>query len=313
MIERYAGRLGHVHFKDIRPEILARVDAEEPDVLGGDRGRHLLPDRRRRGRHRRCARRARQDRLRRLRHHRARPGAWQRCAARRRAQERRRDREGPRRADERRHVGSASSARATSPTPTRPPTGWWPARTPTCPATSGWSPPPTSTPLARPNWRRRGDAQRSHDDWREITRADDIDVVDICVPNVFHAEVACDALAHGKHVICEKPIAHTWDGRARHGRCGRRSQARRPGVLLLPHVAGDRLGSPARRFGRARCRAQLPRLDAAGLRRQPRPRPRLAGAPGRVGRRGAGRPRFAHHRHRPLPVRRDHRRLRHHA
>lgn len=54
--------------------------------------------------------------------------------------------------------------------------------------------------------------QRSHADWREITRADDIDVVDICVPNALHAEVACDALAHGKHVICEKPISHGWEG-----------------------------------------------------------------------------------------------------
>ena len=54
--------------------------------------------------------------------------------------------------------------------------------------------------------------RRSTTNWREVTRADDIDVVDICVPNVFHAEVACDALAHGKHVICEKPIANTWEG-----------------------------------------------------------------------------------------------------
>jgi predicted dehydrogenase len=53
--------------------------------------------------------------------------------------------------------------------------------------------------------------ERSHADWRQITRADDIDLVDICVPNVLHAEVACDALAHGKHVICEKPIANTWE------------------------------------------------------------------------------------------------------
>lgn len=53
--------------------------------------------------------------------------------------------------------------------------------------------------------------ERCHADWREITRADDIDVVDICVPNVFHAEVACDALAQGKHVICEKPIANNWE------------------------------------------------------------------------------------------------------
>jgi predicted dehydrogenase len=36
-------------------------------------------------------------------------------------------------------------------------------------------------------------------------------VVDICVPNALHPEVACDALAHGKHVICEKPLAHRWD------------------------------------------------------------------------------------------------------
>jgi predicted dehydrogenase len=53
--------------------------------------------------------------------------------------------------------------------------------------------------------------QRSTRDWRDITRADDVDVVDVCVPNILHAEVACDALAHGKHVICEKPIAHNWE------------------------------------------------------------------------------------------------------
>jgi levoglucosan dehydrogenase len=54
--------------------------------------------------------------------------------------------------------------------------------------------------------------RRSHADWREITGADDVDVVDICVPNALHAEVACDALAHGKHVICEKPLSHRWEG-----------------------------------------------------------------------------------------------------
>ena len=46
-----------------------------------------------------------------------------------------------------------------------------------------------------------------HSDWRELTRSDQIDVIDVCVPNALHAEIAIDALAHGKHVVCEKPLA----------------------------------------------------------------------------------------------------------
>src|SRR5262249_11560573 len=45
-------------------------------------------------------------------------------------------------------------------------------------------------------------------DWRAVTRAADIDVVDIITPNDSHAEIAIDALAHGKHVLCEKPMAN---------------------------------------------------------------------------------------------------------
>lgn len=51
-------------------------------------------------------------------------------------------------------------------------------------------------------------------DWRQITRADDIDLVDICAPNHLHAEIAVDAASHGKHVVCEKPLAHTADAAA---------------------------------------------------------------------------------------------------
>jgi levoglucosan dehydrogenase len=45
------------------------------------------------------------------------------------------------------------------------------------------------------------------DDWRRVTRADDIDLVDIVTPNDTHAEIAIDAAQHGKHLFCEKPLA----------------------------------------------------------------------------------------------------------
>jgi predicted dehydrogenase len=46
-------------------------------------------------------------------------------------------------------------------------------------------------------------------DWRELVARDDIDVVDICTPGDSHAEIAIAALAAGKHVLCEKPLANT--------------------------------------------------------------------------------------------------------
>jgi len=48
-------------------------------------------------------------------------------------------------------------------------------------------------------------------DWREAIARDDIDVVDIVTPGDSHAEIALAALAAGKHVLCEKPLANTVD------------------------------------------------------------------------------------------------------
>jgi predicted dehydrogenase len=48
----------------------------------------------------------------------------------------------------------------------------------------------------------------------EIFAADDIDVVHICTPNNLHREQVIAALAAGKHVICEKPLATTLDDAA---------------------------------------------------------------------------------------------------
>jgi predicted dehydrogenase len=44
-------------------------------------------------------------------------------------------------------------------------------------------------------------------DWRRVIERDDIDVVDICVPNNVHAEIAIAAAEAGKMIICEKPLA----------------------------------------------------------------------------------------------------------
>ena len=46
-------------------------------------------------------------------------------------------------------------------------------------------------------------------DWREVVARDDVDIVDIVTPGDSHADIAIAALAAGKHVLCEKPLANT--------------------------------------------------------------------------------------------------------
>ncbi len=62
----------------------------------------------------------------------------------------------------------------------------------------------------------RGDVARSagaryhvdaYDDYRELLARDDIDLVDICTPELLHAEQTIAAAEAGKHVHCEKPMA----------------------------------------------------------------------------------------------------------
>jgi len=51
--------------------------------------------------------------------------------------------------------------------------------------------------------------EQSGDDWQAICNDPDIDVIDICTPNYLHKEMALGAIAAGKHVYCEKPLALT--------------------------------------------------------------------------------------------------------
>ncbi|MGW5748460.1 Gfo/Idh/MocA family protein [Amycolatopsis sp. NPDC003861] len=46
-------------------------------------------------------------------------------------------------------------------------------------------------------------------DWRKLVARDDVGLVDVCTPGDSHAEIAIAALAAGKHVLCEKPLANS--------------------------------------------------------------------------------------------------------
>jgi predicted dehydrogenase len=50
---------------------------------------------------------------------------------------------------------------------------------------------------------------KRHRHWRELVSDPDIDIVDICLPTDLHSSVSIAALAAGKHVLCEKPMALT--------------------------------------------------------------------------------------------------------
>src|SRR3954470_4163051 len=50
-------------------------------------------------------------------------------------------------------------------------------------------------------------AERAFATAEELAVAPDVDVVHICTPNHLHEDLALRALAAGKHVVCEKPIA----------------------------------------------------------------------------------------------------------
>ena len=62
-------------------------------------------------------------------------------------------------------------------------------------------------------------------DWKQAVSRSDVDVVDITTPNDLHRPIAEYALRHGKHVLCEKPLALSAKEASLMSQCGRRSAA----------------------------------------------------------------------------------------
>lgn len=52
------------------------------------------------------------------------------------------------------------------------------------------------------------DGAKVYPTYRELVESAEIEVVHVCTPNSSHAEISIAALRAGKHVLCEKPMAH---------------------------------------------------------------------------------------------------------
>ena len=58
-------------------------------------------------------------------------------------------------------------------------------------------------------WGQLHDIHKLETDPAQLFSDPDIDIIDICTPNNYHAPLAIAALDAGKHVLCEKPLAPT--------------------------------------------------------------------------------------------------------
>lgn len=69
----------------------------------------------------------------------------------------------------------------------------------------------TAPPTRRDAFAQRHGIAKVYEDLEAMLADDDVLVVDICTPPVFHVEMVKKALLAGKHVICEKPLTGFFD------------------------------------------------------------------------------------------------------
>jgi len=62
--------------------------------------------------------------------------------------------------------------------------------------------------------------------WRDVVGRADVDLVSVATPNASHEEISLTALAAGKHVMCEKPLAMSYSGARRMAQAAARSGRR---------------------------------------------------------------------------------------
>lgn len=54
--------------------------------------------------------------------------------------------------------------------------------------------------------------EETETDWRKVVARKDLDLISIAAPGDLHRDIAIEAARHGKHVLCEKPLANNlWD------------------------------------------------------------------------------------------------------
>lgn len=58
-------------------------------------------------------------------------------------------------------------------------------------------------------WASEHNIPKTHSSSEDLINDPDIDIIDVCTPSTYHAELSIAALEAGKHVICEKPLAPT--------------------------------------------------------------------------------------------------------